>query len=268
MKNKAFISMLLTACAIFVCSACGKTESAESSANLLGSAASSGSEAETPEISSEQAMENFVKKLESCNYVVDAEDYLKTTVVSPGEVYMLYHRDTVAEDFAFVTLENETFGGVLNENSLSAEEINAVISEYGLPDMDAHDVVGCRNLTRYRYNISGFKGLFMLVFQEFDSVGEAEAFLDAYTAVLEEQGYYRIDPSKLGSMKQVLYFNEELAKYAAFDLIDSGSSASVNLEFLSIDREDVLTAGAEEDSSLIDLIRYHNEAAPAVIDEE
>ncbi|MBO4537346.1 MAG: hypothetical protein J5694_00570, partial [Erysipelotrichaceae bacterium] len=110
--------------------------------------------------------------------------------------------------------------------------------EHGLPEITLSDNIGCRDTTRYYYEISGFTGLRLLVYESFGSAEEAEHFLDEYTAMLDEEDYYMTDPQKLGSQKAFLYFNEELAKYVAFDYFPEDDGAEVNFEFVSIEPEE------------------------------
>ena len=80
--------------------------------------------------------------------------------------------------------------------------------------------------------------LFLMAYQPFENTEQAEKFLNSYVAALDEAGYYMTDPQKLGSQRSYLYFNEELRKYVAFDLIPGETGASVNLEFVSIEPDD------------------------------
>ena len=86
---------------------------------------------------SEKAMENFVKKLNAGNYVVDAPDYLKTTVYSPEQVYYSYYDEGI-DDFGFMTLKGETFQCVLEDAGVSQVEFvsadNAIDTAAGLPN--------------------------------------------------------------------------------------------------------------------------------------
>ena len=125
------------------------------------------------------------------------------------------------------------------EKSLSPEEVMVLLAEHGLPAADIHGDIACRDQTRYHYVIGQFRGLFLFLYQPFDSAGEAEAFLDDYTALLDEEGYLPMDPQKLGSQRQFLFFNEELAKYVAFDFFPGDDGATVNFEFVSIEPEEV-----------------------------
>ncbi len=143
------------------------------------------------------------------------------------------------------TLFRYTFGedGVVmlefkSEKSLTADEVNKLISEHGLPEAGVHGDIGARDLTTYYYNIAEFKGVRLLVYQPFASSAEAEAFLDAYVAVLDEQGYYYVNPQTAGSNRTFLYLNEELGKYVGFDYFPGDNGATVTLEFVSIEPEE------------------------------
>ena len=124
------------------------------------------------------------------------------------------------------------------EKSLTPEEANRLISQHNLPEANLHGDIGCRDHTRYHYIIGEFKGLFLMAYQPFENTEQAEKFLNSYVAALDEAGYYMTDPQKLGSQRSYLYFNEELRKYVAFDLIPGEAGASVNLEFVSIEPDD------------------------------
>ena len=158
---------------------------------------------------------------------------------SPGEGGGKYESANGFSTFRYTFEDEETV--ILEfkkEKSLSAEEASARISEHGLPEITFSDDIGSRDITRYYYEISGFTGLHLLVYETFDSTEEAERFLDDYTAVLDEEGYLMMDPQKLGSQKAFLYFNEELAKYVAFDYFPEDDGAEVNFDFVSIEPEE------------------------------
>ena len=174
--------------------------------------------------------EDYGKKLEEAGL---------THVYAPGtntEEYrsaneFIVFRWTVNEDEETINVEFK------NEKSLTVEEIRSSLKEHGLPDADIHGDVGARDQTRYHYNIGEFEGLFLVVYQPFESSTEAEAFLDAYVAVLDEQDYYYTNPQALGSNRAFLYWNEDLRKYVAFDYFPGADGATVFFEFVSIESE-------------------------------
>ena len=162
---------------------------------------------------------------------------------APGEASEKFTSPNGFTIFSYTFLEDEdsVMLEFKKEKSLTCEEVKALLAEHGLPETDIHGEIGARDTTRYYYVISSFSGLHLLVYQPFDTAQEAEAFLDTYVAQLDEQGYLMMDPQKLGSQRQFLYFNEELAKYVAFDYFAEEDGASVNFEFVSIEPdEDVL----------------------------
>lgn len=80
---------------------------------------------ENPVISSEKAMENFFKKIEVCNYVVDNESGVKITVFSKDLVYFSGKNNLV-----YMTVNGqgddrvETFVGILDDDLLTKEDIS------------------------------------------------------------------------------------------------------------------------------------------------
>lgn len=125
-----------------------------------------------------------------------------------------------------------------NERSLTADEVNSLIREYNLPEANVHGDIGARDHTTYYHNLSGFTGLNMIIYQPFDTMADAEAFLDSYTAYMEELGYDYVNPQTVGSYRNFAYFNEQLLKYVGFDLMDYGSHAMVTLEYNSSEPEE------------------------------
>ena len=125
-----------------------------------------------------------------------------------------------------------------NETYITPEEARILIRDAGIPEIEMGEDTTGRNHTRFQYEKMGFHGLFLELYQLYGSTEEAEAFLDTYVARLEDEGYYYTNPERFGSYKPFLYFNEELKKYVAFDLIRGDSSAAVNLELVSIEPED------------------------------
>ncbi|MBR0478993.1 MAG: hypothetical protein IJJ24_07865 [Solobacterium sp.] len=65
----------------------------------------------------ETAMENFLAKVEAGNYIMNAEDYLVTTVSSRDQVAFEYVED-IYNDFVAMSINNEAFQGFLEEDGL------------------------------------------------------------------------------------------------------------------------------------------------------
>ena len=120
-----------------------------------------------------------------------------------------------------------------SEKLMSVDEMNSMLVKYGIPGVEFDGEIGGRDQRRYRYEISEFTGLFFTGTKYFANSREAEAFLDTYTASLEDSGYDRTDPEKLGSRRQFLYYNEEERKYVGFDYYPGDEGASVLFEFFA-----------------------------------
>ena len=114
---------------------------------------------------------------------------------------------------------------------LTAEEVNSILDEAGVVGPGLSGNVGGRDQAKYRYEISGFEGLFITATQYFSGSEEAEAFLDSYAEKLEDSGYVMTDPQKLASVRQFMFFNEDNWSYVAFDYYPGDTSASVLFEF-------------------------------------
>ena len=132
-----------------------------------------------------------------------------------------------------------------SEKLMSNSEMEDRLREFGIPSVGFDGTAGGRNQARYRYEISGFEGLFFTWTKYFANSAEAESFLDAYTAELDENGYMMTDPEKLGSNRQFMFFNEEEWKYVAFDYYPGDEQASIRFEFFAGD-----TAEEEEVSMM------------------
>ncbi|MBO4289297.1 MAG: hypothetical protein J5865_04260 [Lachnospiraceae bacterium] len=126
---------------------------------------------------------------------------------------------------------------VKSEKVLSAEEVNRMAAEYGIPSADLSGNVGGRDQAGYRYETTGFTGLFITATQQYGSSAEAEAFLDAYAAKLQEAGFEMTDPQKAASARMFLFLNLEQAKYVGFDYFPGDDGASVLFEFFASDAE-------------------------------
>ena len=71
------LALLIAMCLILTCSGC--TNSGDNDKPV-------DPDPQPEVIDAEITMENFVKKLEAGNYVIDAKNYVKTTAVSPEQV--------------------------------------------------------------------------------------------------------------------------------------------------------------------------------------
>ena len=120
-----------------------------------------------------------------------------------------------------------------HEKNPPADEISAKIRSAGFPEIRFQGNMTSRDLSRYHKLTRTFKGLFLAVSQPFDSTAEAEAYLDAYVASLEQAGYDRENPAMIGSLKQNAYYNETEDKYVAFDYFPEEGNALITFDFVA-----------------------------------
>ncbi|MBQ9891417.1 MAG: hypothetical protein IJM39_08395 [Firmicutes bacterium] len=124
-----------------------------------------------------------------------------------------------------------------DQKCLTAEEANALIKEHGLPETDIHGDVNARDLSRYIYEDTGIKCLHLSVYQNYDSIKEADDYLNSYVARLIDQDYLPTDPQKFNSERTFLYLNEELRKYVGFSVSEGADGATVLYELVSFEND-------------------------------
>lgn len=124
------------------------------------------------------------------------------------------------------------------EKKLTSEEVNALIAEHGLPEITLTGDITARDITRYYYEVAGFKGLQLSCTQPFASTDDAEKFLDDYVAGIEDLGYERTPPQSAGSNKENLYMTEDMSKRVGFDLVPTDEGANVVFEFVSVEDDE------------------------------
>ena len=128
------------------------------------------------------------------------------------------------------------------------EEALDLLKKYGLPEIDFHGDISAKEVSRYYYETGEFEGLRLNVYQPYDTMEDAEQYLDSLVPVLNEQGYYEFNPQKVGSQRQFLYLNEEAMKYVAFDLIPNNDSATIYYEIVSF--------GPQSESLMLNALRF------------
>ena len=125
-----------------------------------------------------------------------------------------------------------------DQKSLTVEEVLAMIKEHGLPETDIHGDIAAKDIARYYYEIVGFEGVRLLVYQPYDSIKEAEDYLDSYAPGLVDQGYLMVDPEKVGSARQFCFLNEDLRKLVGFDITPTEEGAQILFELVSFEEEE------------------------------
>ena len=144
--------------------------------------------------------------------------------------------------------DNTVYLEFKNQKSLTVEEALDLLKKYGLPEIDFHGDISAKEVSRYYYETGEFEGLRLNVYQPYDTMEDAEQYLDSLVPVLNEQGYYEFNPQKVGSQRQFLYLNEEAMKYVAFDLIPNNDSATIYYEIVSF--------GPQSESLMLNALRF------------
>jgi hypothetical protein len=119
-----------------------------------------------------------------------------------------------------------------DEKTLSAEETEKLISEAGFPTIDLNDPITCRTMDEYmkvQYNLD-YK-LYLAFDQTFATMEEAENWLNAYEAKLNEAGFERVNPSEVGSRKENALYNEEKNMVVGIDVTEQENNTLVNFDF-------------------------------------
>ena len=73
---------------------------------------------EPKEPDADVAMENFVKKLQAGNYVVAPKLYTRTTAYSPEQVTFTQEGESGSYEYAFITLNGETFEAMMENDAV------------------------------------------------------------------------------------------------------------------------------------------------------
>ncbi|MBR3126650.1 MAG: hypothetical protein IKF35_00145, partial [Solobacterium sp.] len=112
------------------------------------------------------------------------------------------------------------------------EEAGTLIAEAGFPAIELHAPMTCRNLTRFEKIQYGrdFK-TYLALDQNFETMEEAEKFLNAYEEQLTAAGFERVNPGNVGSRKTTAIYNEEKGMLVGIDVTEQASGVLVNFDF-------------------------------------
>lgn len=150
-----------------------------------------------------------------------------------GDVLDYYASPNGASTFRYADNQDGTITlQFRNEKDPSTAEVNQKIVDAGFPAITLFGNMFCRDISRYHMYTRGFKGLYLAISQPFDSPEAAEAFLDQYTAVLEDSGFFYENPTVIGSLKQIAYYDEERDMFVAFDYFPDGENTLVTFDFV------------------------------------
>jgi len=146
---------------------------------------------------------------------------------SDGSMTFRYHFE---DDGETVTLLYKA------EKLLAPSEVQTILAGEGFPEIDLSASDGGRDHTKFQKVMYGkdYDAAISLS-MAFDTVEEAEAFLDQYVADLEEDGFMRVPASVMSSNKNNGYANEETGLGVAFDFFpgEDGGETSIYFEFKS-----------------------------------
>ena len=118
------------------------------------------------------------------------------------------------------------------EKNMAPAEAASKVTGAGFPAVEFTDEMTCRDISDYHKMTRDFNGFYFAVSQPFATNDDAKAFLDKYTAALEDAGYYYENPQVIGSLKSFAYYNEEKDMFFAFDLFEGDDGATVNMDFV------------------------------------
>ncbi|MDO4193079.1 MAG: hypothetical protein Q4D24_07235 [Erysipelotrichaceae bacterium] len=118
------------------------------------------------------------------------------------------------------------------EHYISAEEAETMIKDAGFPAVDLNTPITARDLRSFyktRNNLD-YK-LYLAISQEYATAQEAEDFLGKYEDLLSEQGFGRVSPDSVGSLKQIAIYNEDTGMLVGVDFFEQNGGALVNFDF-------------------------------------
>ena len=114
MKATRFLLIPFLTICLVLASCSGTSQQTVAPADNTGSTDAPTTEETTAEASPETAMENFFKKVDEANYVIDAKEHLKTSVCSEDLVCFEY-ADEVYNDYVVMSVDNEVFQAFLTD---------------------------------------------------------------------------------------------------------------------------------------------------------
>ena len=118
------------------------------------------------------------------------------------------------------------------EKYISPEEAETLISQAGFPAVSLKEPISCRDLTRFeKVQYGRDMTAYITVSQTFDTVEEADEFLEQYEEKLNAAGFDRENPSVAGTNKAIAIYNEDKGMTVGIDFFEQNGGALVNMEF-------------------------------------
>ncbi len=124
MNKTRIISLLLVLGLLLACFGCSQNnqnnpdKTSEPDSSQVEPEKDDAGQDDAKEADPDTAMDNFVKKLQAGNYVIEPKDYAKTTVYSPELVYFTHYPGSIL-NVAFITHDGETFECYIDEDALT-----------------------------------------------------------------------------------------------------------------------------------------------------
>ncbi len=119
-----------------------------------------------------------------------------------------------------------------SEKYISPSEAEKMIADAGFPKVGLSEPITCRDLREFRKIRYGTDmKAYITVSQEYESAEKAEAFLSGLEAALNKDGFDRENPDVVGSLKQIVIYNEAKGMYVGIDYFPE--QAQVNLDFVA-----------------------------------
>ncbi len=180
---------------------------------------------------------DFSDKEEMLNYLKEYEAALEEAGFTPRkdeeEDAVRYDSENGLANFRYNFMDDDTVSLLFkSERCISAKQTQQMIADAGFPGIGLSEPVTARDLRKFQKIRNGLDRKAYVTFsQQFESAEEAEAFLDAYEAALNEARFVRTNPENVGTLKQNAIWNEEKAMYVGIDYFPE--EASVYFEFVA-----------------------------------
>ena len=181
---------------------------------------------------------DFSDREEMEKYLADYEAVLAEAGFEPiyegdSEEVSYYKSADGFADFRYMMLDDDTVSLRFKKDKvITPEEAGTLIAVAGFPAIELYAPMTCRNLTRFekvQYD-QDFK-IYLAFDQNFETMEEAEKFLNAYEEQLTAAGFERVNPANVGSRKANAIYNEEKGLLVGIDVTEQASDVLVNFDF-------------------------------------
>ena len=170
-------------------------------------------------------LNDYGKALEEAGFIVPYADDEEAT-----DMYQTRDEQT---SFRYIFNMDDTFTMLFrSQRDINAREAKKMIAEAGFPEIDLTDSIVCRDHRKFEKAQYGKDvKASITVSKKFASLSEAEEFLNNYESALTAAGFERVNPSTVGSLKNVAIYNAEKKLLVGIDLFEQENDALVNFDF-------------------------------------